>query len=64
MSALQDPEIQPLASEKHGFRSGMLGVQNDPKLLKVAGIPPSIENVMPMPTARVMDRIITSLAKH
>ena len=64
LNALQDPEIQRLAWEKHGFRSGMLGVQNDPKLLKVAGIPPAIENVMPMPTARVMDRIITSLGKH
>ncbi len=62
LTALRDPEIQRLAWEKHGFRSGMIGVQNDPKVLRAAGIPPSIENVIPMPTAGVMERIIHGLS--
>jgi hypothetical protein len=62
LTALQDPEIQRLAWEKHGFRSGMIGVQNDPKVLQVTGVPATIENVIPMPKAQVMERIIAALS--
>jgi len=62
LTALQDPEIQRLAWEKHGFRSGMIGVQNDPKVLHVTGVPATIENVIPMPKAQVMERIIAALS--
>jgi hypothetical protein len=62
LTALQDPEIQRLAWEKHGFRSGVVGVQNDPKTLHVAGVPATIENVIPMPRAHVMERIIQALS--
>ena len=61
LTALQDPDIQKIAWEKHGFRSGLLGAQNDPKVLQLAGIPAKIENVIPMPTPRVMERIIQSV---
>ncbi|BDI33091.1 hypothetical protein CCAX7_51420 [Capsulimonas corticalis] len=61
LDALQDPEIQKIAWEQHGFRSGLLGAQNDPKVLQLAGIPAKIENVIPMPTPRVMERIIKSV---
>ena len=30
MDALKDPEIQQIAWEKHGFRSSVKGVRNDP----------------------------------
>jgi hypothetical protein len=63
LTALQDPEIQRLAWEKHGFRSGVSGVSNDPKSLPVVGVPATIENVMPMPRAQVMERIIEALAR-
>ncbi|MEO7718255.1 MAG: hypothetical protein ABIY70_18800 [Capsulimonas sp.] len=62
LDALHDPEIQKIAWEKHGFRSGLLGAQNDPSVLKLAGIPARIENVMPMPTPRVMKKIINAVS--
>ena len=61
IEALQDEEIQKLAWEKHGFRTGLIGVQNDPKVLDIAGIPAEITHVIPMPSPQVMDRIITNL---
>jgi hypothetical protein len=61
--ALQDPEIQKIAWEKHGFRSGFIGVQNDPKVLNIVGIPATITSVMPLPRPAVMQRLITELEK-
>lgn len=61
LTALQDPDIQKLAWERHGFRSGLIGIQNDPKVLQVVGIPETIQNVIPMPTARVMTKIIDTI---
>lgn len=63
LNALKDPEIQKLAWEHHGFRSGLVGVQNDPSVLQVVGIPAQIQNVVPMPTPQVMQKIIDSLGK-
>ena len=61
ITALQDEEIQKLAWEKHGFRTGLIGVQNDPKVLDIAGIPAEITHVTPMPSPAVMDTIIQTL---
>jgi hypothetical protein len=61
ITALQDEEIQKLAWEKHGFRTGLIGVQNDPKVLDIAGIPAEITQVIPMPSPVVMDNIIMTL---
>lgn len=61
IEALRDEEIQRIAWEEHGFRSGMLGVENDPEVLKIVGIPARIKQVIPMPTARVMDSMIKAL---
>jgi hypothetical protein len=60
-AALQDKEIQTLAWKAHGFRSGLLGVENDPSVLAVAGIPASVELVIPLPRAAEMQAIIDSL---
>jgi hypothetical protein len=62
LTALQDQEIQRLAWEKHGFRSGIVGVQNDTKRLPVRGVPATIENVIPMPRPQVMELIIRTLS--
>ena len=59
--ALQDERIQQLAWEAHGFRTGLIGVQNDPKVLDVAGIPGTITQVIPMPNPVVMESIINAL---
>ena len=61
LEALQDSELQRLAWEQHGFRSGLIGVQNDPAVLDVVGVPATIEQVIPMPKPAVMDQIIAAL---
>ncbi len=60
--AFRDPRIQAIAWSQHGFRSGFVGVESDPTVLTVTGIPASINKVMPMPSALVMERIIGSLS--
>lgn len=61
--ALQDPDIQKIAWEKHGFRSGLIGIQNDPKVLNIVGIPATITSVMPMPQPQVMLKLIQYLSQ-
>ncbi len=61
IEAFEDPELQQLAWTQHGFRSGLMGAQNDPADLPVTGLPASIEAVVPMPTAEAMGRIIDGL---
>lgn len=62
LEAMQDPQIQARAWERHGFRSGLIGVQNDPAVLQVAGVPrTTIQSAMPIPRASAMDRIIQAL---
>lgn len=60
-TALQDPQFQDLAWKEHGFRSGLLGVNNDPDVLNLGGIPETVNQVMPLPDAAVMQRIINAL---
>jgi hypothetical protein len=60
LDALKDPEIQRIAWEEHGFRTGLIGVQNDPKVIKVDGLARSITRTMPMPRASIMEKIIDS----
>lgn len=61
IEALKDPAIQRIAWERHGFRSGLMDVQMDPKVLQVTGIPERVTSVIPMPTASVMEKIDASL---
>lgn len=44
--------------EKHGFRTGVIGQENDPKILEVVGIPESITEVVPMPNPIIMEKLI------
>ena len=61
IEAMQDTDLQRLAWEQHGFRSGLMGVENDPAALPVQGVPRSIDAVVPMPGATVMKSIVDSL---
>jgi hypothetical protein len=61
LEALKDRDIQRLAWERHGFRSGLLGAQNDASVLKVAGVPAHIESVVPMPSSAAMEKILDAL---
>jgi hypothetical protein len=49
IEALKDRDLLRLAWEKHGFRTGLMGVDNDPAVLNIVGIPASITKVLPMP---------------
>jgi hypothetical protein len=60
LDALKDPEIQRIAWEEHGFRTGLIGVQNDPGVIKVDGLARSINKTMPMPRAAIMEKIINA----
>jgi hypothetical protein len=61
LDALKDEDIQRIAWEEHGFRTGLIGVQNDPKVIKVDGLAPGINKTMPMPRASIMQKIIDAL---
>jgi len=63
LEALKDRDIQRIAWERHGFRSGLLGVENNPAGIKVGGIPPRIESVVPMPNSAAMQKILAELEK-
>ena len=59
--ALVDPDLQQIAWAEHGFRTGLIGVNNDPGLIKVAKLPETIAQVAPMPSAKVMREIVAAV---
>jgi len=59
--ALQEPKLQQIAWRDHGFRSGLIGVENDPADLGLENMPDTVTQVMPLPNANVMQRIIQAL---
>lgn len=61
IEALEDEEIQQIAWKQHGFRTGIGGIQNNPKDLEIRSIPDTINSIIPMPKPDVMDRIIELL---
>ena len=61
LEALQDPTLQRLAWERHGFRSGLQGITNDPRVLRVTGLPASIDAVIAMPPAAIMTRVLETV---
>ncbi len=56
--ALQDPDVQSIAWSDHGFRTGLIGVENNPSDISVATLPETINQVVPMPSAKVMEQVI------
>lgn len=60
IAALQDPEIQKLAWERHGFRSAT-GALNDPKACGVEGVPTTIESVVPVPDSKHLQILLDAL---
>ncbi len=59
--ALVDPELQQIAWAEHGFRTGLIGVNNDPALIVVAKLPETVDLVVPMPSAKVMTSIVAAV---
>jgi hypothetical protein len=62
VKALKDEDVQKLAWERHGFRTGLMDLQNDPRLLGVVGIPERITKVLPMPSPDVMQKIMNAIS--
>ncbi len=61
IDALMDPDIQAIAWESHGFRTGIAGTALDTSGFPVDGIQSNITSTMPMPNAEIMELIITAL---
>ena len=61
VQALQDPELQDIAWSQHGFRTGLIGVQNDPAAIEAARLPATVDLVTPMPSAAVMEGVIAAV---
>jgi len=59
VDAMKDPEIQKIAWERHGFRAGVGGKNSAPQ--GIAGVPQSIDQVVPMPRYSVMRSIMNGL---
>jgi hypothetical protein len=59
---LKDPEIQKIAWERYGFRTGVLGIQNNTANLPISGISANIDSVTTMPDAATMDKLLAKFA--
>jgi hypothetical protein len=61
LDALRDPDLQQLAWTRHGFRSGLMGVQNDPAVLQLVGVSRTLVDAQPLPRAATMDALLAAL---
>ena len=60
--AFLDEQLQKIAWEKHGFRTGVNAANIDTSGLKVQGVAPIISKIIQMPDAASMEKIIQALA--
>jgi len=61
--ALADPELQAVAWSDHGFRTGLIGVENDPAEISAVRLPETVALVVPMPSAEVMTEILSVVSQ-
>jgi len=64
LTALQDPDVQKLAWQKYGFRSGVADIDNDSAILQEIGLSGQIESFTPLPSPEAMEKIIEVLEKN
>ena len=62
VDALLDQDVQRLAWEKHGFRTGVYDAPTDIQQFDVPGVAEEVTQVAPMPSAAVMEQIIAALS--
>jgi len=60
ISALKEPEMQRIAWERHGFRSGLMDTVNT-SASPIVGVPVSIDGVMQLPSLAVVTKLTDSL---
>ncbi|MDD2867380.1 hypothetical protein [Neomegalonema sp.] len=58
---LRSKEVQDVAWSDHGFRTGLIGVTNDPAALRLARLPETITAVAPMPSAEATLDLVEAL---
>jgi len=56
--AMQDPQIQAIAWEEHGFRTGNASITLNAQKLGIPGIPDNITSIVSMPSAQVVEQLI------
>ena len=61
IDALLDEEVQRLAWEKHGFRTGLYDTPSDAEHFGVSGVADTLTQVAPMPDANTMEKILEAL---
>ena len=61
IDALLDEEVQRLAWEKHGFRTGLYDTPSDAEHFGVSGVADTLTQVAPMPDANTMNQILEAL---
>lgn len=61
LEALRDPDIQKLAWEKHGFRTGVYTAQDAEKKFNVSGVKSELTQIIRMPDSKTMDYLINAL---
>ncbi len=57
MEAMKDADIQKIAWEMHGFRSGLPGITNDVAIFDKVAIPQTIFNALPLPAPEVIEMV-------
>lgn len=61
IDALMDEEVQKMAWDRHGFRTGIGGAASGTEQFGVEGVADEVTRVMNMPDADTMERIIEAL---
>jgi len=64
IDAFNDERVQEIIWEDNGFRTGLTGIINDPIQFGIEGIAAQVQQVIPMPTADIMTKIIETFEKQ
>ena len=63
VEALTDPELQQIAWKDHGFRTGLVGITNNPADVSQVKLPDTVALVVPMPTADTMEKLLAGIGQ-
>ncbi len=60
-TGINNSMVQRIAWGDHGFRSGLVGVTNDPATVNLSFMPETIDSVISLPAPKAMHRIVQAL---
>lgn len=61
LEALRDQRLQTIAWEEHGFRSGLVGVENNPDVFNLSDISADVTSVIPLPRSDALLALLDAL---